>query len=49
VEDANFGEDIEVGKLEWFFVGAKRVSLRGFRKILSASVFIEYLDASSRQ
>jgi hypothetical protein len=47
VEDADFGEDIEVGKLAWFFVGAKRVSLGSFGNVLPTGVFIEYFQTSS--
>jgi hypothetical protein len=49
VDDANFGEDIEIGKLEWFFSIAERISLGRFREVLSTRVFIEDLQASSRQ
>jgi hypothetical protein len=47
VEDANFGEDVEIGKLEWFFAIAERVSLGRFREVLSTRVFIEDVQASS--
>jgi hypothetical protein len=49
VDDANFSEDIEIGKLEWFFRNAERISLGRFREVLSTRVFIEDLQASSCQ
>jgi hypothetical protein len=47
VEDANFGEDVEVDELEWFLAIAERVALGRLREVLATRVFIEYFETSS--
>jgi hypothetical protein len=42
LQDANLGEDIEVGELVGFLVDAERVAIRRFCNKLAAGVFIEY-------
>jgi hypothetical protein len=47
LEDANFGEDVEVSKLQGFLILTKGIALGGFGDKLATGVFIKDVEAES--